>query len=187
MADGVIALDLSDGKLLWRSPIKTTFARHVITPNVWEDMVCVSSHEVGLIGVKISRHDKDWQADQAWVSKEEAINFSSPVAVGEYLYGLGPSKNFMCVDLKTGKQMWSQTGEINTGAWQAHAAFIVMDKNILALTDGGQLVLFASDPQAFREISKAQVCGKTWCNPAYSDGKLFLRDAHELMCVALMP
>lgn len=187
MADGVIALDLNDGKLLWRSPIKTTFSRHVITPNVSDNMVCVSSHEYGLVGIKLSHHDKDWQADQAWVSKEEAINFSSPVAVGEYLYGLGPGKNFMCVEMKTGKQMWSQTGYINTSGGQAHAGFIVMGKNILALTDGGQLVLFAADPQAFKEISKAQVCGKTWCNPAYSDGKLFLRDAHDLMCVNLMP
>jgi hypothetical protein len=49
------------------------------------------------------------------------------------------------------------------------------------------LVLFAADPKEFKEAGAAQVCGKNWCNPAYSDGKLFLRDAHELLSVKLMP
>lgn len=186
VADGVMGLDLTDGKLLWHSPIKTSSSRHATTPVAEGDIICVSSHEVGLVGVKIAQEGKEWQASRAWVNKPCAINFSSPVLVGDYLYGLGPAKNFICVEVKTGKQMWSQIGYINTAAGQAHAAFIVMDKNILALTDGGQLVLFAADPQGFKEIGHAQVCGKTWCNPAYADGKLFLRDGGKLMCVDLM-
>ena len=71
------------------------------------------------------------------------------------------------------------------------AAFLVMGQNILMLTDGGQLALFAADPKEFKENSRAQVCGLTWCNPAYTDGKLFLRDGikstGELLCVDLMP
>lgn len=185
--DGVIGLAPRDGRLLWRSPMKTTFARHATTPVVIGDIVMVSSHEVGLVGIKVSHEGGNWQATRAWTSKDSAINFSSPVGVGEYLYGLGPNKNFICVEAKTGKQMWSQPGYINTSGGQAYASFLVMDKNILSLTDGGQLVLFAADSSAFKEISKVQVCAKNWCNPAYADGKLYLRDAHELMGVALLP
>jgi hypothetical protein len=68
-----------------------------------------------------------------------------------------------------------------------YASFLVMNDNILALTDGGWLVLFAADPKECRIISKVQVCGQTWCNPAYADGNLTLRDAQELRCVQLMP
>jgi len=186
VADGAIGLDLNDGKFLWRVPIKTSSARHVTTPVVDGDMVSVSSHEVGLIGIKVSQENGNWQAKRAWVNKSAAINFSSPVLVDGFLYGLGLQKNLECVELKTGRQMWSQTGYINTAGGVAHAAFIVMGKNILALTDGGQLVLFAVDPKAFKEIGKAQVCGKTWCNPAYADGKLFLRDTKDLICVELV-
>ena len=63
--------------------------------------------------------------------------------------------------------------------------FIAMEKNILLLTDGGQLILFAADPKEFREIGRAQVCGQNWCNPAYATGKLFLRDMKYLYCVEL--
>lgn len=186
VADGVMGLDLNDGKLLWRVSLKTSSARHVTTPVVDGNFVSVSSHEVGLVAVKVSHEGGNWLATRAWVSKPEAINFSSPVLVDGFLYGLGPEKNFECVEFKTGKQMWSQTGYINTGGGTAHAAFIVMGKNILTLTDGGQLVLFAADPHAFKEIGRAQVCGKTWCNPAYANGKLFLRDTKDLICVQLM-
>ncbi|MDB6019926.1 MAG: Pyrrolo-quinoline quinone [Pedosphaera sp.] len=185
--DGLMGLAAQDGKFLWRYPMKTSYGRHAITPVVVDDMVLVSSHEVGLVGLKISRKGDDWAAAQAWLSHDLAINFSSPVAVGNYLYGLGPSKNLMCVEIKTGKQTWSNDTYINTSADIAYAGFIVMDKNILALTDGGQLVLFVAAPEGFKETGTLQVCGKNWCNPAYADGKLFLRDARELMCVALLP
>jgi hypothetical protein len=49
------------------------------------------------------------------------------------------------------------------------------------------LLLVAADPKECRVISKVQICGQNWCNPAYADGKLFLRDAQELRCVQLMP
>ena len=176
---GVIGLALPDGKLLWRVPMKTSSARHVTTPVVVGDMVMVASHEIGLMGVKISHTGDEWQAAKAWLAKESAINFSSPVAVGQYLYGVGPAKNLICVDVKTGRQVWSKAGYFNSSGGTAHAGFIVMGRNILALTDGGQLVLFAADPKEFKEISAVQVCGKNWCNPAYSDGKLFLRDARD--------
>jgi len=189
--DGLIGLDTRDGNLLWRVPIKTAFARHVTAPVIVDDIVLVASHQVGLVATKISKGDAGLKAEQAWLSKESAMNFSCPVAVGKYLYGLGPNKNIVCVDVATGKQMWSKEGFFTSSAEKAHAGFLVMDRNILVLTDGGQLILVAADPAECKEISRAQVCGFNWCNPAYADGKLFLRDgvkgAGELICFGLVP
>ena len=188
--DGLIGLDPRDGKLLWRVPVKTAYARHVTTPIIYNDFVVVSSHQVGLIGVKVSRDGTGLKAEQVWLSKEATMNFASPVAVGKYLFGLGPAKNIVCVNIETGNQLWSKDGIITTSADKAHAAFLVMGKNILTLTDSGQLILFAIDPAECREISRAQVCAMNWCNPAYVDGKLYLRDGvkstGELLCVDLL-
>ena len=69
-----------------------------------------------------------------------------------------------------------------------YAALIVMGENILALADNGRLLMFAADPAAFRPVGEpVAVCGRTWCHPAYADGRLFLRDEKELMCLALLP
>jgi hypothetical protein len=54
------------------------------------------------------------------------------------------------------------------------------------LNDSGQLFLFAADAKEYKEAGRAQVCGFNWCNPAYADGKLYLRDGKELMSVEIM-
>ena len=187
MVEGVEGIDPSDGKLLWRVPVKTALGRHVTTPVVVNDRVIVASHQAGLVGVKVTREGAGFKATQAWSAKESAINFSSPVIVGSHLYGLGPAKNLICVDTATGKQAWSQDGLFTNDAGHSHAGLIVMGDNLLILTDAGQLVLAAADPQKYRELGRAQVAAANWCNPAYADGKLFLRDNKELRCVVLVP
>lgn len=185
--EGVMGLDAAEGKLLWRHGMKTTFGRHATTPVVVEEMVIVSSHEVGLVGVKITREGSAFKAEEAWKHKELAINFASPVAAGSYVYGLGPAKNVICVESKTGKLAWSKEGLVRTAGWRAYAGMMVMGRNILMLTDGGELVMFAAEPEAFRLIGRTQVCGQNWCNPAYAEGRLYLRDGKEMRCVELMP
>jgi hypothetical protein len=58
---------------------------------------------------------------------------------------------------------------------------------LLVLTDFGQLVMIAADPARYVELGRAQVCGKTWCDPAYADGKLYVKDGRELKCLDFLP
>ena len=171
--------------------MKTRFGRHVTTPVIIDDTVVVASHQVGLIGTRISFGGQGFKAEQAWLNRELPVNFSSPVIVGKHLYGLGAAKDFICVEALTGKLMWSKPGCVTSSADKAHTSFIVLGKNILALTDSGEVVLFAAEPAEFREIGRAQVCGVNWCNPAYADGRLYLRDGikttGEMFCVSLIP
>ena len=62
-----------------------------------------------------------------------------------------------------------------------------MHDNILILTDSGELILIAADPQKCRELARAQIATANWCNPAYASDKLYLRDNKELRCVVLVP
>lgn len=187
--EGLIGLNLDDGNLLWRVPLSSTYGRHVATPVLVDHIAIVGSHMRGTIGVELSpeKGSKSWNAPVKWESKECTLNFASPVAVGDNLYGLGMTKNVFCLDAKTGRTLWSRTGLISTSAEKAHAAFIVVGKNILMLTDIGEAILFAANPQGYRELGRTQVCGASWCNPAYADGRLFVRDAKELVCVELLP
>ena len=188
---GLIGLNLKDGKLLWRVPHKTSYGRNATTPVVVDNWVVVSSYQNGSIGVKISAEGSGLKAEEIWKNKTAAMNFSSPIAAGQYVYGLGPSKNLICVEITTGKIAWSKEGYITTAPNVAHASFLGLGKNILVCTDGGQLVLIAAEATECRELGRAQVCGLNWCNPAYANGRLYVRDGIKttgnLFCVELLP
>lgn len=187
--EGLIGLNLDDGALLWRVPLTTTYGRHVMTPVVVDSIVMVASKEESLIAVApapdpAARH---WNAPIVWNAKEILVNFSSPVAVGGHLYGLGPERNLFCVDTKTGAVKWSKGGFATQSAEKSHLALVAVGGNLLALTETGELVLVAADPTGYRELGRTQACGSNWCNPAYADGRLYLRDAKELICLQLTP
>jgi len=175
-ADGLIGLNRDSGNLLWRVPMKTAFARHVMTPVVWNDIVVAGSHQIGLVGIKLSRVGKAIKAEQAWLNKEASPNFAHPVARGPHLFNLGPRKNLQCIDLATGKVLWSEDGLFMTSADKAYAGFVLIRDHLLTLTDTGELALVKAQPDRCEIVSRTQVSGPSWANPAYVNGTVYLRD-----------
>ncbi len=182
---GALGLAAADGALLWRVPLTTNYGRHVMAPIVSGDLVIVGSHEVGLVATRLSAVGGKISAQQAWSIKALGPNFSSPVRVGEHLYGL-VGKQAVCVALKDGSAAWRQDGCVSTSPDKAFAAFIAAGTNVLMFNDGGELILFAADPTGYRESSRVQICGKSWCHPAYVDGRIVVRDAKQLVCVEIV-
>jgi hypothetical protein len=48
----------------------------------------------------------------------------------------------------------------------------------------------AADSSKYTELGRMQICGKTWNHPAYSDGKLYVREGltagWKLSCLTLV-
>jgi len=189
--EGVIGLTLEDGKLLWRVPLKTPYGRNCTTPVVVEDWVLVASYRAGLVGIKVSPEGAGLKAERAWVNKNLTMNFSSPVAIGNHLFGLGPGKRITCAEVATGSIAWSKEGYVTSSAEVAYASFLVLGANLLVCTDGGEAVLLAGDPKASAELGRAKVCGENWSSPAYANGRLYLQDGIKkegtLRCLELIP
>jgi outer membrane protein assembly factor BamB len=189
--EGLIGLALEDGRLLWRIPLKTPYGRNCTTPVVVGDWVIVGSYRAGLAGIKVSADNTGLKAVRSWLNKNVPMNFSSPVCVGRHVFGLGPARQLVCAEAETGQLAWSKQGYLTNASEVAYASFLVMEENILICTDDGQLVLIAGDPAGFRELGRARVCGMNWCNPAYADGRLYLRDGIKgtgnLYCLQLLP
>ena len=184
-ADALLGADAATGKLLWRIPIKTGAKRHTVTPILTGDTVLVSSHSVGMIKMKIVKDGGTVKAEQDWLNAGVKTMLSTPVLVGDYLYGLGTTKgknsDFVCIDFKTGKELWNQPG-----AFADYASLITLGDKILALNSTGELSLLKANPQHFEELGRVQVCGKTWSFPAYVDGKLYVRDERQIRAVELV-
>ncbi len=184
-ADALLGADLATGKILWRVPLKTNAKRHAASPVVVGDTVMVNSHTFGLACFRLAPDSGGLKATEAWVNKDLKINLATPVVVGSELYCQGADKDFVCVDAATGALKWSHTG-FGTGK-KDYSSTIAVGKNLLVLTEDGTLLLLAATPEKYTELARLQVCGNTWSFPAYADGKLFVRDGRQLLCVDLLP
>jgi outer membrane protein assembly factor BamB len=180
-ADALIGVSREEGKLLWRVPLHTDAKRHAATPVIYGDTIIVNSHTFGLAAFKIEKSGSEVKAIRAWSNPALKINLSTPALVDGYLYSQGPSRNFICADAITGALKWEAPG-----FGKENSSTIAIGKNLLVLTDSGELVLLAATPTTYKELTRQQVCGKNWNFPAFVDGKLYLRDHRELLCVDLL-
>jgi hypothetical protein len=105
------------------------------------------------------------------------------VVVGQYLYCQGANKDYICADAKTGELKWSQPG-FGSGK-KDYSSTIVLGRNLLVLSEDGTLLLLEANPAKYTELGRLQACGNTWSFPAYADGKLFVRDGRQLLCLDL--
>lgn len=182
-ADALLGADLETGRLLWRTPLKTNAKRHAATPVLAGNRVIVNSHTFGLRCFEVAAADGGLQAREAWANPALAINLATLVSVGPCLYGQGAKSDFICVDTATGKLRWSQAG-FGLGR-KDYASTIAVGDRLLVLTEGGTLLLLAADPDHYRELGRLQACGSTWSFPALAGGRLYVRDARQLLCLDL--
>ena len=131
----------------------------------------------------VTREGKD--VKEVWKNPTLNSYFSTPVAVGkEHVFMVTGDlfkrqASLRCVKVSDGKEVWTKD---KVGTFPA-ALLKTGDDKILMLTDGGQLVLLAADTKAYQELARAKVCGQAWAPPALSNGKLFVRDDRELICL----
>ena len=191
--EGLLGLS-KQGEKLWSFPLEGKVGNLIessATPLVIGDTVVGSTVTGGSVAVKLAEQGGKYEAKQAWFEKKLTCYFSTPVVVGNYLYMINgaasirnPTITLRCVELKTGKVAWEK-GTVG----KYHAAIVrcgpAGKERLLMLDDTGHLSLFEADPKEYKELSRAKVCGETWAHPALVDGRVYLRDDKELVCIPL--
>jgi outer membrane protein assembly factor BamB len=120
---------------------------------------------------------------EVWANDDSlSSQYSTPVESRGYLYGIHgrediPPAHLRCVELSTGKVMWSQD---DFGV--AHP--ILADDKLLLLTVDGELVLAKATAKAYQELGRARIArGTTRALPALSNGHFYCRTGDKLLCV----
>lgn len=178
-----------DGKNLWEYPFEAKVGKLIessTTPLRVGDLVIGGSVTDGSVGLKVAAAGGKWTSEKAWLNPALTCYFSTPVLAGKHLYMINgtasitnPTITLRCVELATGKVAWERK---NVGKY--HAALVrTGDGKLLMLDDTGSLSLFEADPTGYKELAKSKVCGPTWAHPALVDGRVYLRDDKELICV----
>jgi outer membrane protein assembly factor BamB len=183
-AKGLVSLSPKDGAIHWKYPFVDLLLESSCTPMMIDGKILASSITAG--SVLLQEDAKEPKVTKIW-SNGLNCYFSTPVALGtDSLYMvtgslLTKAAVLRCVDAKTGKELWNRG---NVG--QYHATLVrTGDDKILMVEEGGDLVLFDPNPKAYTELCRSKICGNTWAHPAVANGRLYIRDAKELICVDL--
>ncbi|GBD34931.1 Outer membrane protein assembly factor BamB [bacterium HR36] len=160
-----------------------------VTPVVVGDRVFISSITAGGVLLRLQQKDGRLAWQELWKNERLTCYFSTPVAVRNHLYLvtghlLPPVAALHCVDLASGKMVWSRQGAGQV-VGRYHASLLLAGDKLLVLQEDGTLVLLEPVPEAYKELSRARVCGSTWAHPAISDNLLVVRDEKELRCIPL--
>lgn len=186
----IVSVSPKDGSVFWKYPFKDLLSESSTTPLQVGDLLIAGSVTLGSVALRLGEQDGKPSITQVWRKPELTCYFSTPVAVGkDHLYmingilGLKPGVTLRCVETATGKILWQKS---NIGKY--HAALLrTGDDKLLMLDDGGHLTLIQPDPKEYRELARSKVCGETWAHPALANGRLYLRDNKELLCLQLAP
>jgi outer membrane protein assembly factor BamB len=183
-AGGLLSVDPKSGKELWQVPWVTEFDVNICTPLVIGDQLFVSSGEkVGCALFKVAGSDKPSVVWESKGSKSVMITYwANAVAHGGYLYGLageytGPI-SLRCVELATGKQVWSKDRF-------GFGNLALADGHLWVATAKGELVLAEATPDGYKEKGRSTLLADSRYAtvPAIAGGKLFLRDREHVYCL----
>jgi outer membrane protein assembly factor BamB len=184
---GLVAADPADGKIQfqfhWRS--RENASVNAATPVIIDDMVFLSAcYGTGavLLRVRDNGVEKIWSGDGILSN-----HYSTSVRRGDFLYGIdgradpgfSPGPSLRCVEVKTGKVRWK---EESVGA----ASLILAGNRLLALTEQGELIRVAAEPEGFKALARAQIMpDQVRAFPALADGLLYARGKDKLFCFDL--
>lgn len=184
----VLGIDPADGTVLWKHDFETEYDCNTATPLILdESTLLVSAGENhGSAILKITETDGTLTATSEWesIGKDSILRaeWQTPVVSDGHLYGFdnmgsaGPITNFVCVRLSDQEQVWKEDryGKCN---------LILADGKLFISTMRGELVIAKASAKAYEETGRAVIFGMTRQAPVIADGKLYLRDDKEVVCI----
>jgi len=169
-------VDLDKGEVLWSKPIPADRGMNILTPMVMGDSIFTSSYGGGSRAIAVTRSsDGKWESNESWAIKYQGY-MTSPIIHEGHAYFLGRDRRFICLELKTGKEMWQSEKRFGE-----YCSLVANNDRILALDMNGQLILLQANPKEFTLLDQTEVAkAETWAHLAVCGSELYIRDLNGL-------
>jgi outer membrane protein assembly factor BamB len=180
----VVGVDAATGTLLWSLPLLTPYEQNAVTPLVAGDLVVIGGLDQPTYAVRPTRGaDGKWTPTKVWEVRDVPMYMSSPVVVGDTVYGF-TSRNkgqFFALDLKTGAVRWTSPPR------QAESASLTAaGGRVWCLTTEGALVVLKADPAAYAQVGRLDVApSATWASPVLLGSQMLVKDLDHLRLVRI--
>lgn len=175
----VVSVAPETGDIFWRYPWGGHFIKVTTPVFVPPDRIFVSaSYGIGAVLLQMQAAGESLTVREVWKSNIMENHFQTPILLGDFLYGFD-NGTFKCIEAASGTQMWVKR-RLGKGS------LIYADSMLIVLSDRGQLVLAEANPNAYVELASAQVLsGRCWTPPTLANGKLYLRNQSEMVCLKM--
>ncbi len=174
----IIGVAAANGELLWKIPFTTDYAQNVVTPVSYKDLLIFSGIDKGAFAVRVTKEDGRWNPKTVWQNEKAAMYLSSPILIGDYLYGMTHFRKgqFFCLDARTGETKWT-----SVGAEGENAAIINGGSVIFFLTNNADLTVVSATEKKYEVLKKYTVAkSPTWAQPAITEDEIFVKDLNSL-------
>lgn len=195
--DAIAAVNPETGKPYWSVDYEASNGSVIMTPIRSGNLLFAAGYSNKNLLLELGTESPS--ADVLW--RDEVKTAISPVNVqpflkGDHVYGFHQGGELMCMELKTGKRLWSSNEPLSSKRPKGTGtAFIVQNEDLFWLfNEMGELIIADLTPEGYKEIDRAKVIEPTnvafgrkvvWCPPAYADKKVFIRNDNECICVDL--
>lgn len=122
--------------------------------------------------------------EMKWEKKKDTPYVPGPVVNKDHLFWVTDAGIAMCVELKTGKEIWKERVFS-----KAVSASLIMTQSqskeplVLGISESGQAVFFKASPEGYERVSENELKDSVFATPAVSNNKLFIRTGSKLICI----
>jgi outer membrane protein assembly factor BamB len=186
-ADAVTAHDASSGKELWQvnglNPSQNGYFRSISSPVVVDGIV-VAPYARGssLTAIKLGGQGDVTKSHVLWHNTGEGsgADVPTPIAVDGkiYIFHDGREKNLACLDLQTGKELWSVATPKHRTSISA-SPIKAGDRFYVAREDGTVFVIKDGKIESENPLDGDMFVA----TPVLVDGKILLRTVNTLYCI----
>jgi outer membrane protein assembly factor BamB len=178
-SDQITGHDLTTGEELWRmaglSAENPPF-RIVSSPVVADGIIYAPASARPLIALRAGGRGN--LTRQLWSSRN-GPDVPSPVTDGKYFYIVKDNGVALCLDAKTGKEVWGPQ-RLKPGSYSSSP--VLADQKIYVVSEDGITTVFKAGPK-FELLAENNLDDLCLSSPAISDGQIFIRTARFLYCI----
>ena len=199
----VVGLNPDTGSVYWHQEfIQQSMIINIATPVVSNNYLFVSSFFDGSMLLKLGEKElsasKVWQRGGKNERNTDALHccISTPLIIGDFIYGVDSYGELRCLDLKTGNRIWEDLSAVKRARW-ANIHFVQNGDIIYMFNENGELIIANLSEKGYHEISRAKLLeptneqlnrsgiGVTWAHPAFAYKHVFVRSDTEMICADL--
>ncbi|HYO24277.1 MAG TPA: PQQ-binding-like beta-propeller repeat protein [Lacipirellulaceae bacterium] len=183
LADQLLGLNPTDGKVLWSVPWPKPVAT-IPTPLVHGNSAyATSAYGAGCMRVEIGA---DHAAEKVYENKVVKNKHGGVILVDGHVYGHSDGVGWVCQNFETGEQVWREREALEAGSIAyADGMFYCLGE------DTGTVVLIEASTEGWKEhgrftldpqTDQRKERGKIWVHPVIDNGRLYLRDQNIVYC-----